>query len=313
MTGFHEAVKGGHGAGAASSSLPKYPRGEPRRGEGAAPPPETLAIIIPAANEADRIGPCLAALATAQDPGLPVTVIVVANGCRDATAARARGAGRAITARGWHMQVLELAEGGKPGALNAGDAATGAGLRLYLDADVTLAPGFLPALVAALARPDPAFASGRVRITGQGAVARAYARVWARVPFMAEGVPGCGAFAVNAAGRARWGDWPAVISDDTFARLQFRPEERHLLAASYDWPVAEGFCALTRVRRRQDRGVAEIAERFPALMAHEGKGRLGLRGLLRLALTDPLGLAVYGGVALAVRLRPGSDEWSRGR
>ena len=33
----------------------------------------------------------------------------------------------------------------------------------------------------------------------------------------------------------------------------------------------------------------------------------------RLALRDPLGFAVYGTVALGVRLRPAPDSWSRGR
>ncbi|MBW7921140.1 MAG: glycosyltransferase family 2 protein [Rubellimicrobium sp.] len=272
-----------------------------------------LAVIIPAANEAARIGACLAALAASDDPGLPVAVIVVANGCRDATAQVARDAGAAIAARGWAMQVLELAEGGKTRALNAGDAATGAGLRLYLDADVTPGPGLLAALARALAGEAAAYASGRVRITGRGAVARAYARVWARVPFMARGVPGCGAFAVNRAGRARWGAWPDIISDDTFARLQFRPGERHLVAAAYDWPVAEGFGALVRVRRRQDRGVAEIAARFPDLLRNDDKAPPGAAGLLRLLVRDPAGLAVYAGVALAVRLKRGDAGWSRGR
>lgn len=274
---------------------------------------DQLAIIVPASNEEATIGRCLAALAASDAPATTVTVIVVANGCRDATVQAAREAGAAITARGWEFTLLDLARGGKTGALNAGDAAVDAGLRLYLDADVTLSPGFLSALVATLDRPDPAFASGRLRITGLGRTARAYARLWARVPFMASGVPGCGAFAVNRAGRARWGDWPDIISDDTFARLQFAPAERHLVPASYDWPVAEGFRALTRVRRRQDRGVAEIAARFPALLHNDDKAALGARGLARLALSDPAGLATYVTVALASRLRRDSGEWSRGR
>ncbi|MCC7321181.1 MAG: glycosyltransferase [Rubellimicrobium sp.] len=282
-----------------------------------------LAVIIPAANEAARIGACLAALAASADPGVTVAVVVVANGCRDDTAGAARRAGAQVAARGWHFAVIERAEGGKPGALDAGDRAvteaTGAAgaagaMRLYLDADVTVAPGLIADLVRVLSSQEaPAFAAGRVNITGAGAVARAYARFWARVPFMARGVPGCGAFAMNAAGRARWGDWPAVIADDLFARLNFAPAERHAVAAGYDWPVAEGFAALVRVRRRQDRGVAEIARLYPALMANEDKMPAGAAHVLRLALRDPVGFAVYAAVALGVRARRGNGDWSRGR
>jgi glycosyltransferase involved in cell wall biosynthesis len=278
-----------------------------------APPDRLFSIIIPAANEERLIGACLAALAASDPVPVAVEVIVVANGCRDATVQAAEALRPAIAARGWRLLVLDLPQGGKPAALRAGDAAASGGLRAYLDADVTVSAPLLAQLAGALDRPDAAYASGRVRITAQGRIARAYARLWARVPFMARGVPGCGLFAVNAAGRARWGDWPDIISDDTFARLQFAPAERHGVAATYDWPIAEGFGNLVRVRRRQDRGVAEIAARFPALAAHDDKARLGLRGLIGLGLTDPAGFAVYAAVALGVRLSHGPDGWSRGR
>lgn len=278
-----------------------------------AAPAQGMAIIIPASNEEALIGRCLAALAGQDAVPMPVEVIVVANGCRDSTAAAATAAGQAITARGWGFRVIDLPQGGKPGALTAGDAATGAGIRVYLDADVTLSPGFCAGVASVLSRPEAAWASGRVRITAQGAVSRAYARLWARVPFMARGVPGCGVFAVNAAGRARWGDWPAIIADDTFARLTFAPSERHLVDAAYDWPIAEGFANLVKVRRRQDRGVAQLAEVHPALVGNDDKLPLGAGGLLRLAVTDPVGFAVYAAVAVRVRLGRSGDEWSRGR
>lgn len=67
-----------------------------------------------------------------------------------------------------------------------------------------------------------------------------------------------------------------------------------------------------RVRRRQNRGVTEIRQRYPALMANDETPPLGLGGKLRLALGDPAGFAVYAGVALATRLG-GDDGWSRGR
>lgn len=186
-------------------------------------------------------------------------------------------------------------------------------MRVYLDADVTVSRDLLAQLGAALNVPAARYASGRVRITARGAVSRAYARFWARVPFMAQGVPGCGVFAVNATGRARWGDWPEIISDDTFVRLCFAPHERIGVRAPYDWPIAEGFANLVTVRRRQDAGVAEIRQRYPELLCNDDKPGLAMADMLRLALRDPLAFAVYTGVALAVRLRPASGDWSRGR
>lgn len=273
----------------------------------------TTAIIIPASNEARLIGPCLAAVAASDAVPGRVAVIVVANGCHDDTAGAATRAGGAITARGWDFRVIDRAEGGKLAALGAGDAATDAAIRIYLDADVTLTPGLIPQIVSALDRPGAAYASGRLRITARGAVSRAYARFWTRVPFMARGVPGCGVFAVNAAGRARWGDWPAIISDDTYVRLSFTPAERFGVAAAYDWPIAEGFGNLVKVRRRQDRGVTQIAALYPGLLANDDKLPLGAAGLVRLALRDPAGFAVYAGVALATRLSRADATWSRGR
>lgn len=271
-----------------------------------------LSVIVPASNEEALIGACLGALAASAPVPGGAEVIVVANGCRDRTVAVAQALRPTLERGGWALTVLDLPRGGKLGALNAGDRAARGEVRAYLDADVTVSPGLMAGLAATLARPDPAYASGRVRITGRSLTSCLYARLWSRVPFMARGVPGCGLFAVNAAGRARWGDWPDIISDDTFARLNFTPAERHPVDAPYAWPIAEGFGALVRVRRRQDRGVREIAARFPALPANDDKLPLGAGGMARLALGDPAGFAVYAGVALAVRLGTGTG-WERGR
>ncbi len=271
-----------------------------------------LSVIIPASNEAAFIGPCLRAI-LASHP-VNAEVIVVANGCRDATADVARGFADAAMARGWQMVVLDLAAGSKPGALNAGDAVARGDARLYLDADVIISPDVLPQIDAALARPQPTYVGATPRIPrAQSATTRAYARFWQTLPFARSTAPGFGLFAVNAAGRARWGEFPAIIADDTFVRLQFAPAERVQVAARYDWPMIEGFVALTRVRRRQDAGMAEIAAHYPALLAQEGKARLGPLGLLSRALRDPVGFATYAAVSLAVRLRKGGAGFSRGR
>ncbi len=282
-----------------------------------------LSVIIPANNEEALLGACLDSLLASDSTYCAIEVIVVANGCTDRTAALARSYKAQAEARGWTLKVLDLAEGGKMNALNAGDAAAGLPWRAYLDADVTVAPALLDQLCRALDGPKAVYASGSLRITAQGWVSRAYAATYRQVPFMARGVPGCGLFAVNAAGRARWDRFPDIISDDTFVRLLFKPEERVAVRAAYNWPVVEGFGALVRVRRRQDRGARQVAALYPHLMAHEDKAALGLGGMLMLFARNPVGFAVYSSVAVAVRTgerQRGTGisqvevaDWSRGR
>lgn len=266
-------------------------------------------MIVPAHDEADYIGPCLNALFASALEGALMQVIVVANGCKDATAEIARRHARA----GHDLTVIELAEGGKLGALERGDAAAQHGTRIYLDADVIVSPGLIASLVDALDLSAPRYGSGRpVVAPARSKLTRAYARFWQTLPFVTGDVPGFGFFAVNAAGRARWGTWPQIISDDTFVRLNFAPDERVLVNAPYSWPMVEGWRNLVRVRRRQNRGVSEIAARYPELLCNDGKARLGLRGILAGALRDPMGFAVYAAVSLAVKL-PGAGGWVRGR
>ncbi|GAB1360940.1 hypothetical protein MASR1M32_01760 [Rhodobacter sp.] len=269
-----------------------------------------LSLIIPASNEERWIGPCLQAVAEQHPVPGGLEVIVVANGCRDGTVVVAQGFAGRIPG----LQVLDLAEGAKPLALTAGDRAASGPLRAYLDADCVLSPGVLAALAAALDRPEAAYAGATPVVPRpRSFVTRAYARFWQRLPFAKSVAPGYGLYAVNAAGRARWQDFPRILSDDTFVRLQFTAQERVQVDETYLWPMAEGFAALVRTRRRQDRGVKELAALYPALMEREGKEHLSRSALTRLALRDPVGFAIYAAVSLAVRLRPGPDTFTRGR
>jgi len=273
----------------------------------------SLSIIIPANNEGAWIGACLAAVLASEGPR-DAQVVVVANGCTDDTADRARACAEGFVARGWRLDVLEMPALGKPGALDAGDGVAVHSARVYLDADVIVAPALLGQIDRALQDRAPRYASGTPRVTARSWISRAYARFWVRLPFVAQGVPGFGLYAVNAAGRARWGKFPAIISDDTYVRVQFTPDERVKLSATYDWPIVEGFRRLVRVRRRQDQGVAEMHAQFPVLMANEGKASPGKGWLLVRLLLDPVAFATYAAVTLAVRAGwAGQDGWVRGR
>ncbi|MGY6411710.1 MAG: glycosyltransferase [Alkalilacustris sp.] len=273
-----------------------------------------LSVIIPAHNETGYIGDCLDSLCRQTPDAGPAEVIVAANGCTDDTVAVARARAPALAARGWALTVLDIPESGKPGALNAADAVARGAWRLYLDADIRCAPDLLSQLRTVLGRPQPVYATGRLQLApARSWITRRYGDFWMRVPFNRGGAVGAGLYAVNAPARARWGSYPPIISDDSFARLQFRAEERVEVPAAYDWPVAEGFRALVRVRRRQDAGMAELFRLYPELAHNEEKVRPGISGTLRLAHEAPISFLVYALVVLAVRSRRATGTWARGR
>ena len=274
-----------------------------------------VSVLIPAHDEADWLPACLDALCAADPVAGPVEVIVVANGCTDDTAELARKKAPAFEARGWALRVLELAQGSKLGALNAGEAAARGAVLVYLDADVLVSPPLLAQLAEALAEDAPRYASGMPQVTTSGDwVTRHYTRFWQTTGFMTHGVPGFGVFAMNRTGRGRWGDWPDIISDDTFARLNFRPEERIAVPAPYAWPMIEGFAPLVRVRRRQDIGVAEVEQLFPDLMRNDD-AHDQMRPFWRRALADPLGALVFVAVRLTIYapVFRSANRWVRGR
>lgn len=276
-----------------------------------------LSVIIPANNEEMWIRDCLEALLGQKPERLAeIEIIIAANGCTDATVSIARGFEVLARARGWRLVVLDISEGSKPGALDAGDAAALGDLRLYLDADVVCSPTMLASLREALDRPGAIYASGRLVVApARSWVTRRFADLWRRLPFMTTGVQGAGLYAVNAAGRARWGTFPRIISDDGYVRLLFRPEERVKVEVPYIWPMIEGFSGLVRVRRRQDAGMRELAEKYPGLLRNESKPPLRPADHLRLFVAAPISYLVYAGVLMVVRLSRSRHglSWIRGR
>jgi glycosyltransferase involved in cell wall biosynthesis len=278
-----------------------------------------LSVIIPASNEAEYIEDCLQALLSQHWPtdGAPgVEVIVAANACTDATVEISESYRNEFDRKGWDLVILDIAEGGKLNALNKAEDVARGRVCAYLDADVTLSDGVLYQLYVALNVPAARYASGTLRIApSNNWVTRHYARIWIRLPFMKSDVPGAGLFAVNNAGRARWGEFPNIISDDGFVRLQFAPEERLIVPATYQWPLVEGFSNLARVRGRQDAGVRELEARFPEIMRNEGKQPMRPTDHLTLLMTAPVSYLVYVSVRLAAAFAfsKGGSAWVRGR
>jgi len=272
-------------------------------------------VLIPAHNEASYLPTCLEHVLASDAVEGGVQVVVIANGCTDDTAACARRFEEAFALKGWSLTVLDLPEGGKLNAWNKGEAAALGEALIYVDADTNVSPALIGQIATALNTREPRYASGRPRVTSNGgALIQAYTRFWQTTPFMVHGVPGFGVFAMNRAGRARWNAWPDIISDDTFARLNFTPDERISVSAPYDWPMIDSFGALVQVRRRQNVGVAEVADQFPQLMGNDDQHDAAKPTWQR-ALRDPWAFAVYCAVRLAVKspFWRNSNRWARGR
>lgn len=274
-----------------------------------------LTIIVPANNEEAYLASCLHSLMASEPADCAVQVLVVANASTDKTVEVARSFEPAAARIGWTMQVIDLAQPGKLNALNVGDDLAKGEVRMYLDADVLVSPALVRLVVAELlATSAPRYASGSPQISeAQSAVTRAYAKFWQMLPFARSEAPGFGLFAVNAAGRSRWGRFPDIISDDTFVRLLFAPNERKGVSATYQWPMVEGFDRLVKVRRRQDEGVKEIAQKWPELLRNEDKQVPTSREIMAMAFREPVGFLIYVVVTLSVRSRRASTQWTRGR
>lgn len=276
--------------------------------------PFDAAVVIPANNEEHYIGACLAALLAQDTRAGRLQIIVAANACTDRTEAIVMSLVPDAKARGWDLICDNTLAPGKAAALNRADRLVHAPIRVYLDADICCEPDMFSKLREALAPPEPTYATGKLVVApARSWVTRAYGRLWSQLPFVTDGATGAGLFAVNEAGRQRWGSFPAIIADDTFVRLCFSPAERVEVASSYTWPMVEGLRKLVRVRRRQDAGVAEVYRHYPELRANEAKRHTAPAEIVRLAVREPIGFLIYGLVRLMVRLLPPETRWSRGR
>jgi glycosyltransferase involved in cell wall biosynthesis len=246
--------------------------------------PATAAIIIAARNEAGAIGDTLRTLA--QQGGLDRVVVVIGvNGTSDDTAQVIRDG------QPWgenlEVEVLELAEGNKPRAINAAETRArslcpDADMWVYMDADTVLAKDTLASLAEAIAVPTPRVAAPhKGLLPSRSWVVNFCARAWLQLPWVQGDVVGSGIYATNQAGRARWGEYPDVVADDGFAAWQFTPEERVIVApvARVRWPQSVG--GLLRAQRRWIDGARQLAD-SPHCPPHgpAWSGRQRLRAML---------------------------------
>ncbi|HEX4702975.1 MAG TPA: glycosyltransferase [Pseudonocardiaceae bacterium] len=269
-------------------------------------------VVIPAHDERSVIARCLRALTDGSRPG-ELDVIVVANACRDDTAAVARAEG---------ARVVETPVAGKAHALGLGDQECRTFPRLYLDADIELTADAVRSMVDALdtngalaCAPLPNF-----DLTGAGWPSRRFHVVLDRLLGARTGLAGTGAYMLTEAAHERAFPIPDVIADDSWVHRTFTPDERVVVAAArVSVRLPRTVPALIRRRARVRLGNRQL-ERL-GRRAIEAPLRPGaLVGLVRRGRVGPLDAACFLSILLAERLvsrwrdlRGTGDTWSADR
>ena len=218
----------------------------PERADGSRLP--LLSVVVPAHDEQHLITGCLETMLRGARPG-ELDVVVVCNGCTDATAERAR-------AVGGDVRVVEIPEASKHAALDAGDAAARSEVRAYVDADVQVDVAALRAVAEALRDPGTLAAAPRLRVDTRRSswAVRAHYAVWELSDYHRDGTVGSGFYALSAEGRRRFGRFPALIADDLYVRNLFTAAERRTVpGAAFTVPAP---ATLRHLLRRSVRAAA---------------------------------------------------------
>ncbi|MCK1667872.1 glycosyltransferase [Bradyrhizobium sp. 153] len=257
-----------------------------------------ISIVVPAHNESSVLSRTLGQWVSNPN-SKEMNVIVVCNGCTDDTANVARRFGSNV-----HVVESDIAR--KTHALNLGDQISGEFPRIYADADVLISTDAIRSLARRLDRGDVLVVApiADIDLTGCSRLVREYYRIRSRLPSSREGIGGSGVYALSEAGRARFSEFPDVIADDIYVRLQFKPEERETLTSvrSTVFP-ARTIRQLIAVRSRAYAGNFELAHRFPELSVNMSE--TNDRALIRLFREPRLwpGLVVYCYVNILARFR----------
>lgn len=227
-------------------------------------------IIIPAFNEGLTIERCLATILEDAGPK-EFEIVVVCNNCKDDTASRARK----FVDQG--VVVLETPIGSKCNAMNLGDDAATSFPRLYVDADILLSADAVRE-VAALLAPDSQYVvaapRGVVDFKNRGPLVRSFYRVWTQMPYFKKCLIGGGVFAFSEEGRARFGRFPELLSDDEFVRLHARPAERAITETSTFVVTPPGsILGVLKIFTRYKTGNYELLERYPELQRNNDLSR----------------------------------------
>jgi glycosyltransferase involved in cell wall biosynthesis len=234
--------------------------------------------VIPAHDEEASIGRTLRALRQGV-AGDDLDVVVVCNGCSDATAERAREADP-------RARVIEVAQPSKNEAVRVGNAATDVFPRVHLDADIELSGRDVLALLAPLEAGNALATAPRREVPRAGCSrwVRWYYDVWEALPNVDAGLFGRGVVALSREGQARVEALDQMLNDDLGMSDAFAAGERQV--------VTDAVAVVRPPRTVRDL----VRRRIRVATGNTQAGRLGVRRpgsrtrvrtLLGLAVTRP--------------------------
>jgi glycosyltransferase involved in cell wall biosynthesis len=225
-----------------------------------------ISIIVPAHNEENVIARCLTPLLPgARDNELEI--IVVCNGCTDATA-------QIVAEFKEHVTLIETPIPSKANALNLGDEVASGFPRFYLDADIVMSLESVRK-VAEVLRSGKFLAAApqmKVNYSHSSWLVKAYYDVWQQLPYVKEGMIGTGVYALSEEGRKRFVQFPDIIADDRFVRALFAEQERAAVERYFSLVTApSGLTDLIKIKTRSRAGGYEFEKKFDYLVDNEKK------------------------------------------
>ncbi len=222
-----------------------------------------ISIIIPAHNEEALIGNCIDRLhinGTLEG----IQVIVVCNGCKDATAEVCRAYSE--------VTVIETNIPSKINALNIGDREAKYFPRFYLDADIIVDGSALADTAEKMVRYGFKAGAPKLQIDYESRkyLIKNYYKIWLSTPYCRDSMIGSGLYGLTEEGRAVFSEFPNVISDDGYIRLLFKSCEKYintektfLVTAPYDLK------GLIKIKVRSHLGNMELSQKYPELLENE--------------------------------------------
>src|SRR5688500_15942041 len=243
-----------------------------------------FSVVIPAHNESAVIERTLRSI-LANRVDRVVQVIVVANGCTDDTAERARDLARTLKGNRFVIEVIDTPVGNKTHALNLGDRAARYFPRAFLDADIEMSSNLLQGVADVFDRePNARIVAPGVRYVypGWNPFLGGYYHLWQSLPYVKRNTMARGFYAIDAKLHVRFVEFPQLTADDKFIRNLTSPEERRLVQNAYTrvhLPATLG--DLLNVKTRWTFGNLELSERKPELNVndqgeHDGAARFVL-------------------------------------